>query len=221
MTKDVYVDIMKFILMYFMVTNLVLVYPIMNYLNSIIQHQSNIYLSGVDKIQLSLEENTGVVLTEHTVIRFEEIQATEFTVSDKIPLSDELQEFLWYICKIYNLDYHLVLAIIDVESGFNSNALSYNNYGLMQINEVNHKWLQDELLIGEDFLNTYNNLLAGCYMLHQINQKYDNYEKTLMVYNIGESGANKLFKQNIYSTSYTNKVLDKSDYYWEVVNLEW
>lgn len=220
MTKEVYVDIIKYIVMYVMLCNLTLVYPIMNYLNNMIQHQSNIYSNEFNKIHLSLEENTGVVLTEHTIIRFEEIQATEFTVSEKIPLSDELQEFLWYICKMYNLEYHLVLAIIDIESGFNSNAVSYGNYGLMQINEVNHKWLQDELLIGEDFLNPYNNLIAGCYMLHQINQKYDN-DKTLMVYNIGESGANKLFNQNIYSTSYTNKVLDKSDYYWEVVNLEW
>lgn len=220
MTKEMYLDIIKFIIMFVLLTNLVLVSQIIYYLNLKVQYQTDIYLGEFNKMQVSMEKIGVTVIEEHTLVKFEEVLIEEFEVSDNISLSDELQEFLWYICKMYNIDYHLVLAIIDVESGFNTDVINYGNYGLMQINEVNHKWLQDELLIGSDFLNPYNNLLSGCYFLSLIANKYDSYNEILMVYNIGESGANKLFQQNIYSTSYTNKVKEKYEFYGGVEYIE-
>lgn len=200
--------------MHVILIEVIVVIPLVCFFSDSFEWQNEYYLNEFEKIKLEIEKNIGLsVVTEKTIVKFEEVPTDEFIVSEQVTLTDELQEFLWYICKIYNLDYYLVLAIIDVESGFNSNALSLNNYGLMQINEINHTWLEAELMIDSNFLNPYNNILAGCYMLSEISKKYEQYNEILLVYNLGETGASRLFSNGIYNTSYTSKVYNKYYFY--------
>lgn len=120
-----------------------------------------------------------------------------------IPLSNEVQEYIHTLCEEYNLAYSFIIALIDTESNFKTDVVSAtDDYGLMQINACNHRE-------GFDYLDPYDNVTMGIEMLSDLAKKYDDVESVLMAYNFGEAGAKKLWKQGIYSTDYTKKVLDK------------
>lgn len=124
-----------------------------------------------------------------------------------IPLSYELQEYTQTVCQQYNVPLELALAVMAKESSYQVDAVNGKSYGLMQIHEINFSRLSDKLSI-TDFNNPQNNILAGVYMLSELTAKYDDLHKVLMAYNHGEAGAKKLWREAIYSTDYSNKVLD-------------
>ena len=69
----------------------------------------------------------------------ETIEEQDFEPWD-IPLSDNLQQHIHSLCEKYDVSYAMVIAMIDVESSFDSKAVSStSDYGLMQINAINHK----------------------------------------------------------------------------------
>ena len=76
----------------------------------------------------------------------------------------------------------------------------------MQINTVNHEWLQEKLGI-TDFLDPYQNTRSGIYILRTLFEKYQDTAKVLMAYNMGEDGAKKLWDKGIYDTSTHKKSL--------------
>lgn len=120
----------------------------------------------------------------------------------------EEQEFLFYLCNGYNIDFCLVMAVIQTESEFDASVVSVtNDYGLMQINETNHEWLTETLGV-TDYLDPYQNMRAGCYILRKLFERYQDTELVLMCYSMGENGASRLWENGIYSTGYTEKVSD-------------
>lgn len=125
----------------------------------------------------------------------------------EVEMDDELQEFIYCLSYGYNIDYAFVMGVMQTESEFKSDVVSStNDYGLMQINKINHEWLEEKLGI-TDFLDPYQSSRSGLYILRNLFEKYEEPEKVLMAYNMGEGGAAKLWKQGIYETNYTNKVL--------------
>lgn len=124
-----------------------------------------------------------------------------------IPLSDELQKFTYDTCKAYNVDYDLVLAIMAVESGYNAAAISSNgeDYGLMQINKINHNWLAEKGLT--DMLDAKQNITAGIMILAKLGENCHTTESLVMAYNMGESKAKKYLAKG-KTTEYAKKVLD-------------
>lgn len=132
-------------------------------------------------------------------------------VTYNIPLDAALQEYAYNLCVDYCIPehYELVLAIMWQESNFEADAVSStDDYGLMQINKVNHGWLRDELGV-DDFLDEHQNIHAGIYTISKLIHKYGNDDKALMAYNMGERGAASYWEAGIYSTSYSNSVIAK------------
>lgn len=124
-----------------------------------------------------------------------------------VPLSHELQDYIRG--NEYGLDLALVLAVIEVESDYTSDVISEtNDYGLMQINAVNHDWLANEYGL-TDMLNPYQNLDAGMLMLSMAIDQASSMHGALMVYNCGLSGAQELWAEGVDETEYSRKVLDK------------
>ena len=124
----------------------------------------------------------------------------------EVELDEEVQEFIYCLTYAYNIDYPFVMGLIEAESTFNPSVISStNDYGLMQINTVNHGWLKEKLEI-TDFLDPYQNTRSGIYILGNLFEKYETPEKVLMAYNMGEGGAKKLWDKGIYETNYTRKV---------------
>lgn len=143
-------------------------------------------------------EEPETYATEQTDV----IEEQDFEPWD-IPLSDNLQQHIHSLCEKYDVSYAMVIAMIDVESGFNSKAVSStNDYGLMQINAINHKE-------NTDYLDPYDNMEQGIKALHRLAKKYNEADLVLMCWNCGETGAKKLWKQGIYSTEYSEKVIEK------------
>lgn len=143
--------------------------------------------------------------TETTAV--EVVEVKEWQPWADVPLNDDVQGYLHTLCEDNNLAYSFIIALIKVESNFNSDSVSgTDDYGLLQINACNHKE-------GFDYLDPYDNITMGIEMLSDLAEKYDDVESVLMAYNLGEAGAKKLWNQGIYSTEYTQKVLEtKIDY---------
>ena len=142
-------------------------------------------------------------------------QETDVFLYD-IPLSDSLQRYIYEICADENVPVTLALAIIEHESGFNPEAVSAtDDYGLMQINTVNHEWLEEKYRTA-DFLNPYQNAFCGITIIGGYIEKYDDYGKALMAYNMGDYGAQKAWESGITSTDYSTTILDLMQEYEEV-----
>lgn len=124
-------------------------------------------------------------------------------------LSAELQTAMYDACEKYDIPFALALAVAEQESRFNPDAeSSTNDYGLMQINQINFGWLRKN---GIEPLDHKGNIEAGVMMLSQAVKKYGDYELALMAYNCGDTGARKLWNQNIYSTKYSASTLERFD----------
>lgn len=132
-------------------------------------------------------------------------------------LDAEVQEFLFYLCKGYNIDFSLMMGLIQEESNFDSNMISQtNDYGLMQINKVNHQWITEKIGIN-DFLDPYQNIRAGCYVIRKLFEKYKDPEMVLMAYHFGEHGASTLWNQGVYSSKYSQTILKYQKTYTEQI----
>ena len=123
-------------------------------------------------------------------------------------MPEEQQEFVFYLCAGYNLDFTLVMALIEHESSYRADVISKSNdYGLMQINKMNHEWLTETIGV-TDYLDPYQNIRAGCFILRKLFEKYQDTETVLMCYNMGETGASRLWEKGVFSTVYTESILN-------------
>lgn len=124
-----------------------------------------------------------------------------------VPMDEDLQEFIFYLSQAYEMDFTFVMALIQQESNYNPDVISKtNDYGLMQINEINHLYLQEQLGI-TDFTEPYGNVRAGMFILRKLFEKYETPEKVLMAYNMGETGASRLWEQGIFEINYSKSIL--------------
>lgn len=140
-----------------------------------------------------------------------------FTTEIPVTFGEDLQEFTYYLSAAYDIDYTLVLAIISKESAFMPDGISStNDYGLMQINACNYEWLTEELGI-TDFIDPYENIKAGLFILRGLFEKYDSTSKVLMAYNMGENGASKLWEQGIFESNYSKDVLQRQETYRQIL----
>lgn len=123
-----------------------------------------------------------------------------------VELDGNIQQEIFDICKENSIDFCLVMAIIEKESNFDASCISKSkDYGLMQINVVNHKRLSKKTGT-TDFLDPIQNVKAGVYMLTDLFDRYEDASMVLMAYNMGEGRAKKLWKRDVYTTEYTEEV---------------
>ena len=135
-----------------------------------------------------------------------------------VPLSHSLQRYIYEICADENVPVSLVMAMIEHESSFNPEEVSStDDYGLMQINTVNHSSLEEQYKTA-DFMNPYQNVFCGIKMIGSYISSYGDYNKALMAYNMGEYGAEKAWENGIESTSYSKSILALMEQYEQEVN---
>lgn len=133
-----------------------------------------------------------------------------------IPLSDSLQRYIYEICADEKVPVTLAIAMIEHESGFNPEVISAtDDYGLMQINSINHERLEEKYRTA-DMLNPYQNVFCGISIIGDYIEKYEDYGKALMAYNMGEYGAKKAWENGVSSTQYSEKILILMQKYEEV-----
>lgn len=141
-----------------------------------------------------------------------EVRAAEPTYYD-IPLSKDLQLYTYNRCVEYGIPehYELILAMMWQESNYTPDIISAtDDYGIMQINACNHEWLSD-LLGTTNFLDVYQNIDAGTYIISKMLLKYGDEHKALMAYNMGENGASLNWDAGIYTSSYSRGIISKRE----------
>lgn len=126
-----------------------------------------------------------------------------------VPLSYGLQDWIRVLCEENEVPMALAIAIIDQESDFRADLISgTNDYGIMQINACNHEEMV-ELFGITDFLDPYQNVQCGIYIIGTHLQKTEgDVELALMRYNNGATGARRLWDEGIYSTKYSRSVME-------------
>lgn len=145
----------------------------------------------------------------------EEVLWRDDIVTDGNLLDHDLQVTMQACCEEYGVPYALALAVADVESRFDLDAASStNDYGLMQINKVNHGWLLEQ---GIDPMTPAGNIEAGVLFLSDYLTAYGDPELAIMAYNCGPSGAQNLWAAGTYSTDHSRKVMDRFDYWTSIL----
>jgi len=129
-----------------------------------------------------------------------------------------LQRYIYEICADENVPVTLVYAMIEHESQFNPEIVSKtDDYGLMQINEVNHTWLNEEYRCA-DMLDPYQNVFCGVKIIGEYVNRYDgDLTKALMAYNMGDYGARKAWENGVKEITYSNTILGLMQNYEEVL----
>lgn len=131
----------------------------------------------------------------------------------KADFSKDIQEYLYDECKDRDIDYSIALALIERESGYNPKCSgdNGNSKGYMQVYQ---KWHEAEMAAEnvKDLYDPKGNIRVGLHILQELYKKYGSSGDhcVLMVYNMGGSTANKLWKQGIYSTEYTRGILSRA-----------
>lgn len=165
-------------------------------------------------------ESVSIPSTEEAVSEYvteaqtEEVPPTqEEPMYYDCPLSHDLQDYIREQCERQGISMSLVIALIEVESSFQADVISQSDdYGLMQINVINHGWLYEEYGI-TDFLDPYNNILCGITILSQHYERYGDETKALMAYNMGATGAKRNWDRGIFETTYTRKIQSAKERY--------
>ena len=112
--------------------------------------------------------------------------------SEEIPLSYDLQDVMRTACAEYGCPYTLALAVAEVESHFDMDAVgAVGEVGIMQLNPgpQNTYWINLEAETGEDPTTPAGNIICGAYLLGTHMANYGEPEKALMAYNMGPAGT--------------------------------
>lgn len=170
------------------------------------------------------QENIAAKVRTREVPEQESVQAEEATtvpeqqsaseeaaavMAEEIPLSEELVQTALTACEQYEVPPQLLFAVMEVESGFQTDAQNGACTGLMQIHSINLPYLQEQIGIN-DLSDPEQNIQAGAFILGGYLSRY-NTEDSLMAYNLGEGGAKKQWEQGIHGTAYTEKVLSEME----------
>ena len=138
------------------------------------------------------------------------IRADKAEEVEEVSYIDELyQDYARTIAEEYELDPHLVIAIIETESSGRRKVVSKAGcIGLMQISPKWHKKRMERLEV-TDLKDAYSNILVGCDFLAELFAKYEDVYTVLMCYNQGEyGGAVKQAESGDYS-DYARKIVNR------------
>lgn len=132
-----------------------------------------------------------------------------------IPLSEDLQDFIFETCEKYEVESELVFAMIWRESRFQADTVGDNgdSIGLMQIQP---KWHTPrmEKVGAKDLFNPYDNVLVGIDLIAEKLRNYETVGEALTAYNAGDTGArNYYFSKGMKMNKYAEQVIEKAEEY--------
>lgn len=122
-------------------------------------------------------------------------------------LPEYMQQFTYIICQQNDVDYVLVLAIMEVESGYKWDT--YSKEGSQGYMQVNVKWHEDrmERLNVDNVENPYFNIMVAVDYLAELQGRFDTEAEVLTAYNYGVSGAYKhVWNKGLTETEYSKAV---------------
>ena len=143
--------------------------------------------------------------------KIEEALLAQGYLSDAVPLSYDLQDVMRTACEEYGCSYSLALAVAEVESHFDMDAVgSAGEVGIMQLNPgpENTYWVNLEAETNQDPTTPAGNIVCGVYLLGAHLVHYGDTEKAVMAYNMGNAGAERAWENGVTSTDHSEKVME-------------
>lgn len=122
-------------------------------------------------------------------------------------LPECMQQFIYIICNQNGVDYALVLAVIEVESGYTWDADSpEGSKGYMQVNVKWHEDRMDRLNV-DNVENPYFNIMVGVDYLAELQGRFNTEAEVLTAYNYGVTGAyQNVWNKGLTETEYSKAV---------------
>lgn len=137
----------------------------------------------------------------------------------------DLKEYTSQVCDEYGVDYSLALGVIYNESRFKSGLTHMNSngttdYGLMQVNEVNFKYLNRTLGITSmnQLLDDRVGIRCGVHLLAYHKNATGNDSAALLRYQVGEGTYRKYVKNGKHTNDTHGRVWQYRDVYHEYLN---
>ena len=154
-------------------------------------------------------EDASIIVTSKPAEDPGEEAAAALPVYYDVPLDHELQDYIRTNCEKYDVPMSLIIAIIEQESCFQADVISPTaDYGLMQINIINHQRMADELGV-TDIMDPFQNVLSGIYLIAEnLRAENDDITGALLRYSNGPTGANRLRSNGVYITQHSGKILN-------------
>ena len=127
-------------------------------------------------------------------------------------LPEAVQVYTFCLCLENNVEFGIVLAVIETESGYRRDAKSSVAYGYMQIVPSCHSERMKRLGVS-DILDPYQNIMTGIDYLSEMLNKFDgNYKKALTAYRWGAKGAYRdYFSKGKESCAYADIVIKRAE----------
>ena len=124
-----------------------------------------------------------------------------------VPLSEDLQDYIFELCEERDIDPAIVIGIIERESDFRSKLMGDNgkSYGLMQVMKKWHVKRMARLGV-TNLKDPYQNVLVGIDYLDELIDRGNGIEWALMAYNGGPGYANRKMAAGVV-TNYARGVM--------------
>lgn len=121
--------------------------------------------------------------------------------------SDEVRKVAWELTQEYELPDGLLLAVAEIESGFDPECKNQWCSGIMQIHRKYAGIFAKEAgMESYDLYDIEDCMRIAAHLLRGYLDKYD-LHGALMCYNLGEGGAKAKMRNGVSSTSYSRKVV--------------
>lgn len=180
-----------------------------------VSKSNNILYSPLDNAEIEIELE---------IVSNEKLIEENFYYLPDIPLSEDLQKYIYNLSKQNDLNYIDILALISVESNFNpklthKNTNGTTDYGLFQINSCNIDNFRKQLNIKGDILDPYNNTRMGIYELSNLSNRWSSSKEdieqhridVLSSYNKGYTGYRRNGKAVRYLERHTRERIRITD----------
>ena len=167
----------------------------------------------LNKLSLEIYEKNKAVTNHQNILitdyALQQSSAKRLSSKERLELASIITEQ----AQQHNLDPLLVIALIQVESTFNTHAQSHKGAkGLMQLlpdtaRYINKKTDKD-ILENSNLFDTKTNIALGtAYMEYLLNKTNGNLEYALAAYNMGPANMFRAKRENRLPKAYSNKVL--------------
>lgn len=122
---------------------------------------------------------------------------------------ENIDSIIIEICSMYGIEPELVKSIVYYESRYNKTAKNGNYIGLMQVSKQWHSKRAKQLGV-YNLYDPYGNILVGVDYLKELFDRYKDPKLVLMMYNMKQSTALRLYNTNQIS-SYARDVLLRTE----------
>jgi hypothetical protein len=174
----------------------------------------------IERAELAEEQKTAEIVKAAapvciTIPEMAEIITMEHVL--EVPLTAHEQLELFEAAPDFDIWYPLAIAMLDVETDFRNIAGDGGaSIGYMQVNKNYHTELMEQVG-ASDLWEPRDNFRTGLAYLAQQIERFDPIHMALMAYNMGPTGASKVWEGGIYESQYSRDVIECAERWAEIL----